>query len=317
MFLIFCLVNMVMAIDVLMKYALRFLHSMSGCVPVDIKNCTAVACLFYFWLFVWGRQWAGGKRQANIAQAVSARSKTSFVMEFTACCSAAYKVTAVSKKGSICSISLAYPCRSNYEPDYSSKPCEGKKIIKSFWQDDLNLENVILLTLYDSHFFFFFSSEKEIWKYRLTYRDQPLLSAMPDAMFRTQGSFSAPYSQYLFRMSCLLLNKRQCPLQWPIFPSCLSYAPPSNLSDVVGCLVDFFSFSSFYFLAFLPYATRSVCSSGCSPGSHQSSFPRTATFAPLGFTTRWKPWPPELFCEIPDHLIVYPNFQMNNLSTLS
>lgn len=88
MFLIFCLVNMVMAIDVLMKYALRFLHSMSGCVPVDIKNCTAVACLFYFWLFVWGRQQAGGKRQANIAQAVSARSKTSFVMEFTACCSA-------------------------------------------------------------------------------------------------------------------------------------------------------------------------------------------------------------------------------------
>lgn len=164
---------------------------------------------------------------------------------------------------------------------------------------------------------FFFSSEKEIWKYRLTYRDQPLLSAMPDAMFHTQGSFRAPYSQYLFRISCLLLNKRQCPLQWPIFPSCLSYAPPSNLSDVVGCLVDFFSFSSFYFLAFLPYATRSVCSSGCSPGSHQSSFPRTATFAPLGFTTRWKPWPPELFCEIPDHLIVYPSFQMNNLSTLS
>lgn len=156
MFLIFCLVNMVMAIDVLMKYALRFLHSMSGCVPVDIKNCTAVACLFYFWLFVWGRQRAGGKRQANIAQAVSARSKTSFVMEFTACCSAAYKVIAVSKKGSICSISLAYPCRSNYEPDYSSKPCEGKKIIESFWQDDLNLENVILLTLYDSHFFFLF-----------------------------------------------------------------------------------------------------------------------------------------------------------------
>lgn len=34
---------MVMVIDVLMKYALRFLHSLPGCVPVDIKICSVVA----------------------------------------------------------------------------------------------------------------------------------------------------------------------------------------------------------------------------------------------------------------------------------
>lgn len=38
---------MVMVIDVLMKYALSSLHSLPGCVPVDIKNCSAVAgCSF-------------------------------------------------------------------------------------------------------------------------------------------------------------------------------------------------------------------------------------------------------------------------------
>lgn len=34
---------MVMVIDVLMKYALRFLHSLPGCVPVNIKNYSVVA----------------------------------------------------------------------------------------------------------------------------------------------------------------------------------------------------------------------------------------------------------------------------------
>lgn len=200
MFLIFCLVNMVMAIDVLMKYALRFLHSMSGCVPVDIKNCTAVACLFYFWLFVWGRQRAGGKRQANIAQAVSARSKTSFVMEFTACCSAVQPIK-----------SLQFPRKALFVPSLwhilaevimsqitALNHVRGKRLSRAFGR---------MTSTWKMSFFspsmtvtFFFSSEKEIWKYRLTYRDQPLLSAMPDAMFHTQGSFSAPYSQYLFRM---------------------------------------------------------------------------------------------------------------------
>lgn len=34
---------MVMVIDVLMKYVLRFLHSLLGCVPVDIKDCSVVS----------------------------------------------------------------------------------------------------------------------------------------------------------------------------------------------------------------------------------------------------------------------------------
>lgn len=48
LFFIFCIVNMVMAIDVLMKYAFRFLHSVSGFVSVGIRNFLVMVELFIF-----------------------------------------------------------------------------------------------------------------------------------------------------------------------------------------------------------------------------------------------------------------------------
>jgi len=41
---------MVMATDVFMKYALRFLHSVSGFVSVDIKNCLVMIGLLRIFL---------------------------------------------------------------------------------------------------------------------------------------------------------------------------------------------------------------------------------------------------------------------------
>lgn len=52
LFFIFCIVNMVMAIDVLMKYAFRFLHSVSGFVSVGITNfLVMVGLLGFLWVF--------------------------------------------------------------------------------------------------------------------------------------------------------------------------------------------------------------------------------------------------------------------------
>lgn len=78
---------------------------------------------------------------------------------------------------------------------------------------------------WQSHFFL----KNEIWKYRLPCRDEALLSAMPEAVGRAHSSCStADYCQYIRRISCLALSKRQHPPQWTVPPSCLNYTAPSK-----------------------------------------------------------------------------------------
>lgn len=96
LFFIFFLVNLVMVIDALMKYALRFLHSVSGCVPgYQVLFCGVwVGCL---------GDWevSRGERCRLILQKLPPQGHRTFFTEH--CCCRVYNVIIVSKKGSVSS----------------------------------------------------------------------------------------------------------------------------------------------------------------------------------------------------------------------
>lgn len=108
-----------------MKSALRFLQRMPGFVPMNIKDCL----LRLLFLFGWcGFSWEEDKERNGriILQRQPLQGQNPFFIEFIACCRA-YNVIMFSNKGSLCSISSAYPCRSDFEPDYSVNHVRGKR----------------------------------------------------------------------------------------------------------------------------------------------------------------------------------------------
>lgn len=159
-------------------------------------------------------------------------------------------------------------------------------IIKSSWEDDRNLENVILLTLHDRYIFFW----KMIWKYRLPCRGQALLSAVPEATGWAHSSRRTPdYGQDICRTSCLAFSRRQHPPWWTGFLSRLNdiaCPKPRRCCGLPGFLPPFI----FLLMSSASYSLEEE--GGCSQGLSSPSFPWRAPFAPFRFTTRWKPWPP-------------------------
>lgn len=186
-----------------MKSALRFLQHMPGFVPMNIKNCL----LRLLFLFGWcGFSWEEDKERNGriILQRQPLQGQNPFFIEFIACCRA-YNVIMFSNKGSLCSISSAYPCRRICHSlqkwlwaRLQCKPCERKKISRAFermtstWKTPSS-------SLSKTQFFFLKMKSKNTGKHQ----EKRLLSATPEAMGHTAYPLHLITSTSLECLPCL------------------------------------------------------------------------------------------------------------------